>query len=145
MEKYPGKKNTAVFISGRGSNLKSLIKHSKKKNYLFKIILVVSNNVNAEGLKYASKSKIKSMRYETESCVLCEASASLLSSRIRNAKIQDLIREIEEIKKSKKNRTFKFSEKLKDFNKLINQKSFNRLDCVILPMEAFLKAFKTNK
>ena len=59
MEKYPGKRNIAVFISGRGSNLKSLIKHSKKKNSLFKIILVVSNNVNAEGLKYASKSKIK--------------------------------------------------------------------------------------
>ena len=43
MEKYPGKKNTAVFISGRGSNLKSLIKHSKKKNSLIKIILVISN------------------------------------------------------------------------------------------------------
>ena len=59
MEKYPGKKNTAVFISGRGSNLKSLIKHSKKKNSLIKIILVISNNPDAEGLKYASKSKIK--------------------------------------------------------------------------------------
>ena len=59
MEKYPGKKNTAVFISGRGSNLKSLIKHSKKKNSLIKIILVISNNPNAKGLKYASKSKIK--------------------------------------------------------------------------------------
>ena len=59
MEKYPGKKKTAVFISGRGSNLKSLIKHSKKKNSLIKIILVISNNPNAEGLKYASRSKIK--------------------------------------------------------------------------------------
>ena len=59
MEKYPGKKNIAVFISGRGSNLKSLIKYSKKKNSLIKIILVISNNPNAKGLKYASKSKIK--------------------------------------------------------------------------------------
>ena len=59
MEKYPGKKNTAIFISGRGSNLKSLIKHSKKKNSLIKIILVISNNPDAEGLKYASRSKIK--------------------------------------------------------------------------------------
>ncbi len=59
MEKYPGKKNIAVFISGRGSNLKSLIKHSKKKNSLIKIILVISNKPDAEGLKYASKSKIK--------------------------------------------------------------------------------------
>ena len=59
MAKYPGKRNIAVFISGRGSNLKSLIKHSKKKNSLIKIILVISNNPNAKGLKYASKSKIK--------------------------------------------------------------------------------------
>ena len=62
MEKYPGKKKTAVFISGRGSNLKSIIKHSKKKNSLFSIILVISNNPNAKGLKYASKSKIKIYR-----------------------------------------------------------------------------------
>ena len=59
MEKYSGKRNIAVFISGRGSNLKSLIKYSKKKNSLIKIILVVSNNPDAEGLKYAYKSKIK--------------------------------------------------------------------------------------
>ena len=59
MERYPGKRNIAVFISGRGSNLKSLIKHTKKKNSLFKIVLVVSNNIDAKGLKYASKHKIK--------------------------------------------------------------------------------------
>ena len=59
MEKYPGKRNIAVFISGRGSNLKSLIKHSKRKNSLIKIVLVISNNTDAEGLKFASKSKIK--------------------------------------------------------------------------------------
>ena len=59
MEKYPGKKKIAVFISGRGSNLKSLIKYSNKKNSLFKIILVISNNPAANGLKYAAKSKIK--------------------------------------------------------------------------------------
>ena len=60
MEKYPGKKRVAVFISGRGSNLKSLIKYSNKKNSLIKIILVISNNPNAKGLKYSTKSKIKS-------------------------------------------------------------------------------------
>ena len=59
MEKYPGKKNIAVFISGRGSNLKKFNKTFKKKNSLIKIILVISNNPNAKGLKYAKKSKIK--------------------------------------------------------------------------------------
>ena len=59
MEKYPGKKNIAVFISGRGSNLKSLIKYSNKKNSLIQIVLVISNNTDAPGLKYATKLKIK--------------------------------------------------------------------------------------
>ncbi len=59
MENYPGRKNIAIFISGRGSNLKSLIRNSKQKNSLFKISLVISNNPKAVGLKYATKSKIK--------------------------------------------------------------------------------------
>jgi len=60
VEKLIGKKsNTAVFISGRGSNLKSLIKYSKSKYSLIKIKLVVSNTINAKGLNYAKKSKIK--------------------------------------------------------------------------------------
>ena len=55
-----GKKiSTAVFISGRGSNLKSLIKYSKSKKSIIKIKLVVSNNSNAKGIKFAKKSKIK--------------------------------------------------------------------------------------
>ena len=64
MEKYPGKKKIAVFISGRGSNLKSLIKNSKKKNSIFKILLVISNNPKADGLNYATKSKIKNYGIE---------------------------------------------------------------------------------
>ncbi len=53
------KTNIAVFISGRGSNLKYIIKNSKYKNSLFRVNLVISNNSNALGLKYAEKSKIK--------------------------------------------------------------------------------------
>ena len=59
MEKYPGKKNIAVFISGRGTNLMSLIKYSKRKKSLFKIELVISDNFNVKGLEIANKSKIK--------------------------------------------------------------------------------------
>ena len=49
----------AVFISGRGSNLKSIYKYSKKKNSKINIKLVVSNNINAPGLIFAKKMKIK--------------------------------------------------------------------------------------
>ena len=61
MEKLSGKKNTAVLISGRGGNLRSLIKYSKTKKSLIKIVLVVSNNFSAKGLDYANKSKIKNV------------------------------------------------------------------------------------
>jgi len=53
------KTNIAVFISGTGTNLKNLIKHSLKKRSKFKIKLVVSNNSNAKGLEYIKKFKIK--------------------------------------------------------------------------------------
>ena len=61
MEKSSGKKNTAVLISGRGSNLRSLIKYSKTKKSLIKIVLVVSNNIDAKGLNYAIKSNINNI------------------------------------------------------------------------------------
>ena len=61
MEKSSGKKNTAVLISGRGSNLRSLIKYSKTKKSLIRIVLVVSDNFNAKGLNYANKSKINNI------------------------------------------------------------------------------------
>jgi len=51
--------NIAVFISGTGSNFVNLIEHSFKKYSKFKIKLVISNNPNAEGFKYAKKYKIK--------------------------------------------------------------------------------------
>ena len=53
------KTNIAVFISGTGSNLKNLIKHSLKKDSKFKICLVVSNKFKAKGLNYAKRYKIK--------------------------------------------------------------------------------------
>tara|TARA_B100001250_G_C19708038_1_gene747848 strand:- start:175 stop:756 length:582 start_codon:yes stop_codon:yes gene_type:complete len=50
---------TAVFISGRGSNLISLIKFSKTKKSPITIDFIISNNSKAKGLDYAKKFKIK--------------------------------------------------------------------------------------
>jgi len=52
------KTKTAIFISGKGSNLKNLIKFSKKKNSLISIELIISNNKKAKGLKYSSQYNI---------------------------------------------------------------------------------------
>ena len=63
MAKFIGKSklNAAVFISGRGSNLKSLINFAKKKLSPIKIVLVVSSNKEAQGLNYAKINNIKNI------------------------------------------------------------------------------------
>lgn len=53
------KVKTAIFISGTGSNLKSLIKFSKQKKSPIIINMIISNNSKAKGLRYSKIYKIK--------------------------------------------------------------------------------------
>ena len=50
---------SAVFISGTGSNLKSLIKFSKTRKSPISINLIISNNPRAKGLKLGKINNIK--------------------------------------------------------------------------------------
>ena len=58
------KKNIVVLISGRGSNLESIISATNKKNFPAKITLVISSNKSALGLKIAEKNHIKNFAVE---------------------------------------------------------------------------------
>ena len=49
---------TCVFISGNGTNLKSLIKNSQKRKFPISVELVITNNKNAKGILVAKKNKI---------------------------------------------------------------------------------------
>ena len=62
MKKLNGKikHNIAVFISGRGSNLKSIINYSLKKKTLYRVKVVISNKQKAAGLLIAKKKGIES-------------------------------------------------------------------------------------
>ena len=60
------KKNTCVFISGQGSNLKNLILRSRDYTFPLKVKLVVSNNKNAKGIIYAKKNSIPYMILNTK-------------------------------------------------------------------------------
>ena len=85
MEKLNGKKiNIAVFISGRGSNLKSLIKYYNKKKSTISIKLVISNNLKANGLIYAKQAKIKScvLNFKKNNVVEKKLLKKLLDSNI---------------------------------------------------------------
>ena len=52
------KRNACIFISGYGSNLKSLIQNSRNHNFPINIRLVISNNKYANGILHAKKNSI---------------------------------------------------------------------------------------
>ncbi len=90
----------------------------------------------------ANKKKINSMKYETESCIYCEASASLLSQRIKNMNFKDFKNDFIIIKKISNQKNIHFPKRFYDLKKLVNSDNLSRLKCVFLPFDAVLKALK---
>ena len=87
-----------------------------------------------------NKLKITTMRYETESCIYCEASASLLANKIKKLKIYTVIKELTLLRKLIKEEKLTFPSHFRDFKILINKKNSNRINCINLPFDAVLKA-----
>jgi len=111
----------------------------KKSNYLatsknkicgdkITVEVEVSNNV------------IKKMYYETESCIFCQASASLLSKIIKKKSFKELFSLVEDIKKHDKKKNIILTKKYKPFKCLFQLKYKERINCVMLPFNALLKA-----
>ena len=88
------------------------------------------------------KKRILSMKYETESCIYCEASASLLSKKIKRLNIQSIKNDFTNLKKILKKREIKIPKKFSDFKKLFNSDNFSRFNCIFLPFDAVIKALK---
>tara|TARA_E500000178_G_C16886709_1_gene691577 strand:- start:628 stop:1029 length:402 start_codon:yes stop_codon:yes gene_type:complete len=113
-------------------------------NYTFKSIK--KNSMCGDIIKVeliSSNSKISSMKYETESCVYCEASASLLAKKIKGLAIKVIKKELNHLKNGVTNSVnSNLHKKFFEFKFLINKKNLKRMSCILLPIEAVLKALK---
>ena len=76
---------TAVFISGKGSNLKNLIKFSKTKKSPISIDLIISDNFKAKGLVFGKMFKIKKKVFNFQNKFISERSIFL---ELENNKIE---------------------------------------------------------
>ncbi len=90
----------------------------------------------------ANNKKVNSMKYVTESCVYCEASASLLSRKIKNLNFKDIKDDFLKLKKISKQKKIKIPKKYSDFKKLLNSDNFSRFNCIFLPFDAVIKALR---
>ena len=87
-----------------------------------------------------NKTRINSMRYETESCIYCQASASLLSKIIPTLNITNLKKDIIDLNNFLYHKDFQLPKRYKSFKPLIQKKNKSRYQCVMLPFNALRKA-----
>ena len=88
--------------------------------------------------------KVERMSYETESCIFCQASASLLAKIIKRSNIDNLRKDVDEINMLYKTKKIVLKKKYKPFRKLFQQKYKERFNCILLPFNALLKVVNDN-
>ena len=84
------------------------------------------------------KNIIKELRYETEACIFCQASASTLANIAKNTNFSDFKRNLSKYLNFRK----KVPKKFNNLTYLLKDKYMSRKDCILLPFKAFYKAIK---
>ena len=101
----------------------------------------IKNSLCGDSIKtefIVKRSVIKSMRYETEACIFCEASASTLANIAENTNFSDLKKNLSKYLNLSK----KVPKKFNNLTYLLKDKYMRRKDCILLPFKAFYKAIK---
>ena len=83
--------------------------------------------------------KITNIGYQTDSCIYCQASASLLSKISMNSKKDKIIKLCDEAKLFFDKDEENLNKNLKLFSKLFVKKNLSRKDCILLPFKAMKK------
>ena len=85
------------------------------------------------------RDKITNIGYQTESCIYCQASASLLSKISKNSKRDKIIKLCDEAKSFFDKDDKNLNKNLKLFSKLFVKENLSRKDCILLPFKAMEK------
>lgn len=85
-----GRKRVGVLISGRGSNLGSLIEAAQEQDFPARIVLVISNKANALGLERARDAGIATAVIDHKAFKGREAFDAALTERLKLARV-DLV------------------------------------------------------
>ncbi len=108
--------------------------HSKNKNPICGDVMEISLIVE--------ENKVKDIGYQCKSCIYCQASVSLLSQKIKNKKLEEIIKFITSCENIFENTKIVLEENWKEFFKLFDKKNKSRKECLLLPVRTVLKALK---
>ena len=114
--------------------LENFTHKSKHKNPLcgdeMEISLIVKNDV------------VKDMGYQCKSCVYCQASVSLLSRKIKEKKVNQIMTFISHGEKLFNDVKTNIDNEWTSFKEILNKKNINRKECLLLPLKTVQKALK---
>jgi nitrogen fixation NifU-like protein len=94
------------------------------------ISLIVENDV------------IKDMGYQCKSCIYCQASVSLLSRKIKEKKVKEIISFISVGEQLFNDAKVSLEKHWKDFKEILDKKNLSRKECLLLPLRTIAKALK---
>ena len=114
--------------------IKNFTHKSKNKNPLcgdeMEISLIIENDV------------IKDLGYQCSSCIYCQASASLLSRKIKNRKLDDIRDFLSHSEKLFDNIKVSINKHWSEFKEILKKENLQRKECLLLPIRTVLKALK---
>ena len=128
-----------INIAANTKNNKQINNYTHKSKY--------KNNLCGDQIEIRliiKKNKIFDIGYQSQACIYCQASASILSKFAINKnliKINKLINEVLEYFNRKNHFLSKDTKKLKN---ILNKKNHSRKNCILLPFKALKKALRTN-
>ena len=122
------------------------INYKSIKNYSHK--LKHKNSICGDEIEITLKiknKKILDFGYQTKSCVYCQASASLLSRKSKNKKINEINQFLNTASSLfQDNSKSIISKHWKSFNMIFKKQNISRKECLLLPINALIRILKKN-
>ena len=90
------------------------------------------------------KNKIFDIGYQSQACIYCQASASILSRLAMNKNLININKLINEVLEYFNRKRHFLSKETKKLENILNKENHSRKNCILLPFKALKKALRAN-
>ena len=90
------------------------------------------------------KNKIFDIGYQSQACIYCQASASILSRLAMNKNLININKLTNEVLEYFNRKNHFLSKETKKLENILNKKNHSRKNCILLPFKALKKALRAN-